>query len=108
MTVPGFIFLIGNWEQKTRPTHLRSLGQRALALIFCISSYPWPFLTVFSHLSTEVGSTATRERPRVVVGSGGLYSNVCVVPEEVRTLGSCLVAYHFCQVSQLRPVRSDI
>ncbi|KAF0310719.1 Protein TANC2 [Amphibalanus amphitrite] len=48
-------------------------------------------------LYAEVGSAVGRERPRVVVGSGGLYSNVCVIPEEVRSLGGRLVAYHFCQ-----------
>ncbi|XP_037077652.1 protein TANC2-like isoform X2 [Pollicipes pollicipes] len=48
-------------------------------------------------LYQEISSSAGGERPRVVVGSGGLYSNVCVVPEDLKMLGSRLVAYHFCQ-----------
>ncbi|XP_037093150.1 protein TANC2-like [Pollicipes pollicipes] len=36
-------------------------------------------------------------RPRAVVGGGGLFSSVCAVPEELRGLGSRVVAYHFCQ-----------
>ena len=59
-------------------------------------------LVTVAPVAAEVGSAVGRERPRVVVGSGGLYSNVCVIPEEVRSLGGRLVAYHFCQVGVRR------
>ncbi|KAF0301869.1 Protein TANC1 [Amphibalanus amphitrite] len=41
-------------------------------------------------------------RPRGSLADSGVFSNICSVPDELRALGSRVVAYHFCQVCDSR------
>ncbi|XP_043199546.1 protein TANC2-like isoform X2 [Amphibalanus amphitrite] len=40
---------------------------------------------------------AVSGRPRGSLADSGVFSNICSVPDELRALGSRVVAYHFCQ-----------